>query len=224
MKTIPESIRQTVIAGAPLLIVIILFAVVGNFGVSKVLKVRSEIESAQNTEQTLTQKLNLLKTLSSDAALKSGIVTSAVPDSNPSLTVSSQLKTMAGVNGVILSAIKSSVGSVNSSGLNDVNITFSVEGARQQVFSFLESVAKISPITITNKISISEVMGLVKADINVKSYWADFPKTIPSVTTPITDLTTAEKEILANISGLTQPIFTEVTPSQGEINPNPFGQ
>ena len=65
--------------------------------------------------------------------------------------------------------------------------------------------------------------GSVQADVNVRSYWATFPKTIPQVTEPITDFTAAEKGILAKVSGLTQPTFTEILPS-AEINPNPFGE
>ncbi|MCX6704206.1 MAG: hypothetical protein NTZ07_02050 [Candidatus Woesebacteria bacterium] len=224
LKNLPENVRQTVAAGVPLVIVIILFILVGRFGVSKVLGVQSEIKSAKNTEGILTQKLSLLQTLSTDAASKTNMVSSALPAENPSLAVISQLKALAGADGIVLSAVKSGAGPLSSSGLNEANISFTVEGARAQVFTFLANIAKIAPITIVNKISVTEAAGNVTADISVRSFWADFPKTIPSVTTPITDFTAVEKTILTNIAGLTQPSFMQVTPSQAEINPNPFGQ
>ncbi len=222
-KGLPESIRQTVSVVIPLLFIIILFLAVGNFGVSKVLGIRDQISSAQNTEKALTQKLNLLQTLSSEVSLKSNIVSSVVPDTNPSLTVISQLKTLAVGYGVVVSAFKSAGGSGSSSDINQATVTFNIDGARAQVFSFLTDIAKIAPITVVDKIKISEIAGNMSGDIEVKSFWVDFPKTIPSVTSPVTDLTAEERAILNNASSLIQPAFTELTPMQGGINPNPFG-
>lgn len=221
-KSLPEGFKQGITASLPLFIALILFLVVGKFGVSKVVSVQAEITSAEKTEKTLTQKLNLLKTLSGDSLSKSKFVTSAVPDANPSLTTISQLRVLAATNGVTLTGIKSSVGALDTGGLNESIVSFSLEGGRTQVFAFLAGLSTISPITIADKIKFSETGGVTKADLNVKSYWAVFPKTIPSVTTPITDFTADEKIRLAKISSLIQPVFISITPST-EVNPNPFG-
>ena len=222
LKSLPENVRQAVAAGTPLLIVIILFVIVGKFGVSQVLGLRSKIVSAQKTEKILTQKLDLLKTLSGDAVSKANAATSALPDANPSLTMISQLKAVAVANGVVMSDIKAAGGVTNSTDVNQANISFSLDGTRDQIFSFLTAVADISPITLVNSVKETETGGSVKADVSVKSFWAAFPKTIPSITEPIADFTAAEKGILAKVAGLTQPTFTEVLPST-DINPNPFG-
>jgi len=189
-----------------------------------VLGVRAQIGAAQVDEVTLTQKLSVLQTVSPTAATGANVVVSAVPDANPALAVISQLKILASGNGIILSAIKVATGAVNPSGLNNVDISFTAVGTRLQIFSFLEATAQIAPITIADKVRMAESAGAVRADISVKSYWADFPKTIPSVTQPITDLTPPERETLAKTSALTQPTFLQVSPSQGNVNPNPFGQ
>lgn len=222
-KGLPESLRQTITVAAPLLVVIVLFLLVGNFGVSKILGVQAEIDSAQKSEKTLTQKLSLLQTLSTDAVLRVNVVGSALPDTNPALTLISQLKNVALANGVFMTTIKSSGGSANTTGLNEANISFSLEGTRDQIFTFLTAVSGISPITIVNNVSINESLGSLKADVSVKSFWAVFPKTIPDIISPIDDLTANEKRLLTKISGLTQPKFTEIAPTS-EVNPNPFGQ
>jgi len=223
LKIFPESIKQTVSAGAPIVIVIFLFIVVGKFGVAKVAEVRSELKSAQKTEETLTQKLSLLQTLSSSVAPKANLVSSALPDANPSLAVTSQLKSLAFAQGIIINGVKAGSGGSSASGLHEVAVSFTLMGARQQIFSFLNETAKIAPLISIRKVSISGAGGGVSADVNAVSYWADLPKTIPSVTEPITDLTQKENQILTNISSLVQPSFAEITPSQGEINPTPFG-
>ena len=223
-KNLPESVRQTITAGFPLFLVIIFFIFVGKYGISKVTDIRSQIESAQSSEMVLTQKLSVLQTVSSMAESGARASSLAVPATNPSLIVVSQLRNLAAGNGVILSAIKSTTGASTASGLNQAIISFTVDGARPQVFSFLSGIDKIAPISLVDKIRITESGGGLRADIGVKSFWAEFPKTIPSVTTPISDLTPAEKETLTKILGLIQPSFTEVTAAQGEANPNPFGQ
>jgi len=204
--------------------VVVLFIFVGNFGVSKVIGVRSQITSAQNSEATLTQKLNLLQTLSTTASAGAPVAASAVPDANPALSVISQLKTLALQNGVVITGIKSTSGVSASSGMSEAAISFAVDGAIPSVFDFLAGTATVAPIMVVDKITIAEALGSIKADVSVKSYWADFPKTIPSIDAPVTDLTAAEKKTLTTVTGLTQPAFTQVTASQEGTNPNPFGQ
>lgn len=223
-KGIPENIKQTAVAAIPLLVVIILFVLVGNFGISKVKNIQAEVKTAENSEKTLTQKLDLLKTLSGEVS-KTDLVNSAIPGSNPSLAVIGQLKNVAIINTVILSSIKANSGS-DPSGLNTVSISFSAMSARSQIFSFLNDLSKVAPIITITSVKISELAGATDADIAVKTYWAELPKTIPSVTTPISDLTAEEKKILSEVSGLTQPSSSqiELAPSLNDINPNPFGQ
>jgi len=224
LKNLPESTRQIIVAAFPLFLVIIFFIFVGKYGIAKVTDLRSQIKTAQNSETVLTQKLNILQTISSTAESGVRAASLAVPEANPSLIVVSQLRNLALGNGVIISAIKSTMGTADLTGLNQAIISFTVNGTREQAFKFLVSIDKIAPISLVDKIRLTEVGGALQADIGIKAFWADFPKTIPSVTTPISDLTPAEKETLTKILGLIQPNFKEVTAVQGEVNPNPFGE
>lgn len=225
LKGLPESVQQTISAGLPLAIVIILFVLVGEFGLPKVVEIRAEISSAENSQNTMTQKLKLLQTFSSTASLVTSAANAAVPPTDPSLEVIPQVRTVAAGSGIQLSSIKTSSGQANDSGLNQSVVSFTAEGTRQQIFSFIDGLTKVAPIIIVDKINISEAAGSDKADITADSYWADLPKTIPSIDAPISDLTPAEKGTLSSISNLTQPVFTVLTPSGNTgANPNPFGQ
>jgi hypothetical protein len=222
--SLPESVRQTAIAAAPLLIVIILFIFVGNFGVSKVMGLRGQIQSAEALQATLTQKLAILQTLSATAASAAPLALGAVPDTNPALSTISQLKILALQEGIVLSGIRSSSGVSSTNGMNEASIVFSADGTLPKILSFLNDTAKVAPIMIVDRIAMTESLGIVRAELGVKSYWAELPKTIPSVDSPVTDLTASEKATLTKVSALTQPIFTQAVPSQGGTNPNPFGQ
>jgi hypothetical protein len=224
LKGIPENVKQILSAAIPFAVVVILFLVVGNFGISKVTDLRAQITEATSQKATLTQKLSILQSLSLVAAQSGNLATSALPDSNPSLLVSSQLKLLAGNAGMVISSIKSGAAGVDASGLSRVDISFTVTGARVQIISFLKNIGNIAPVTLIDKISLAETGGVTKADVSVKSFWAPLPKTIPSVDQAITDLTADEKKLLTQIGELTQPTFIQVASSSGNVNPNPFGQ
>ena len=223
-KGLPVSVKQTLIAALPLVIVAVLFALVGNFGISKVQDIGSQIKSAESDQAALNQKLSVLQTLSSLAASGTGPAVSALPDKNPALLAISQLKFIASEDGVTLSQLTAGGGVGGETGLSVTGISFSAEGTRSQIISFLTDTAKVAPLIVLSSFKISENGVEVKTDITAKSFWAGLPKTIPPVTQAISDLTDAEKETLARITNLTQPTFIQVTPSTGNINPSPFGQ
>ena len=225
LKSLPESVRQTISAGLPLAIVIILFVLVGEFGVPKVVEIRTEISSAEHSQNIMTQKLKLLQTFSSTASLVTSAADTAVPSTDPTLEVISQIRTVATANGVQLSSIKTSGGQASNAGLNQSVVSFTVQGTRQQIFSFIDGLTNVAPIIVIDKINISEATGSDNADITVDSYSADLPKTIPSIDAPISGLTQTENDTLNKINVLTQPgIVTTLSPQTEGFNPNPFGQ
>jgi hypothetical protein len=58
LKNIPESTKKLIGVIAPLIALIILFAIVGKFGWSKVGDLRSKIVAAQKDETGFTQRLS----------------------------------------------------------------------------------------------------------------------------------------------------------------------
>jgi hypothetical protein len=225
LKGLPESVRETIIAGTPLAIVIILFILVINFGVPKVIDIRSQISSAQTLNATLTQKLSILQSFAQNPAINNvNAAVAALPTTNPSVVVISQLKNTTACCGVILSNIKSGASSTASTTLQVTNTSFQVVGPRDSVISYLKNVELIAPISVISTVRINENGGITTAGISLLSYWAPYPTTIPSVTQPITDLTSSEKLILSQIGSLAQPTVVQGLPSEAGTNPAPFGQ
>jgi len=222
------KIKKITLTILPLVVAIILFISVGIFGISKITGEMSAVKSAENDQTTLTQKLNLLQTLSQTAAGGESAVTFALPDTNPTLIVLSQLESLAGTNGVVLSKIGSGEETVDDLGLNETPISFDVDGTKPQIISFLTGTLSIAPIIILDNINISQGDAGMKAEVTARSFWSPLPQTIPSLTQPVTDLTDAEKETLTKITSLQQPVSLNI-PQEGSqsaepINPNPFGQ
>ena len=225
LKDLPESVRETIIAGAPLAVVIILFILVINFGLPKIIDVRSQISSAQTLNTTLTQKLSILLSFAQNPAINNvNAAVTALPKTNPSVVVISQLKNTTSCCGVIVSNIKSSASATGGTALQIINTNFQVVGTRDSVINYLKNVELIAPISVISSVKINENGGLTSANVSLLSYWAPYPATIPSVTQPITDLTSSEKLILSQISSLTQPTVVQGLPAESGVNPAPFGQ
>jgi Tfp pilus assembly protein PilO len=222
MIKIPDNVATTLKAVFPFFVVIILFVIVGKFGFGKIVEIRDQIKKTQNDQQVLTQKLDVLRNIEATGEKSSNIAVNALPDTNPSLSVISQIKILSGKIGLTVSEIKAGSPGVNSSGLSQVNVSFKVIGPREQVESFVTEISKIAPITIVDKIKISEsTPGTSMGNISVKSFWAPFPTKIPAVDKAISDLTSQEQQTLQSLSELTQPIFTDIPAGEGGRN-DPF--
>lgn len=222
LANISGNMKSVITSILPLTIVIILFVIVGQFGIGKVIDIRNQISKAEKDLNVLNQKISLLQSFSGTISENSKVSFIALPDTNPSLTVMSQIKIVSSMFGVLISGNKSGAPIDESNGMSHVDISFQVTGSRSQVFLFLKSLSSIAPIIIIDKIKISEGAGIVRADTTIRSYWSALPKTLPTLTSPITDLTPAEKEILNSITTLTQPAFVSVPAQDSVGKTDPF--
>lgn len=206
-------------------ITIVLFVFVGNYGIGRVRDLQSQISQAKSDKIALTEKLNILQTVSATVADSSLAAASALPGKNSVLVMRAQLKSLAGHDSVVLSNLKSDLGSSDISGLSKVGLTFNVAGSRTAIIVFLKDIENTAPVSLVDKITFSENAGGSLATVSVKSFWAAFPKILPSLTEPITDLTADEKSTLEKISALSQPpsfgtsVSTEASGSAGRSNP-----
>lgn len=224
MDKIPENVRLIINSTAPLIVVIILFVIVGQFGISKVLALRGEITQAQLDGNTLSQKLSILQEASATSQTNSNIATTTLPDKNPTLAVLAQLKILASQNSVAISNIKGGATVTDDSGLGRTDISFDATGSLPQLVIFLKGVDGFAPITHSSRIKLNETGGSSRAEVTVSSYFAPFPTKLPAVTDQITDLTSDEKNTLQKITTLTQPVFVNVPASQNSGKPDPFSQ
>jgi len=221
-KNLPENTKIILSSTLPLLTVFFLFLIVGQFGFARIRTVREQIANGQKDRAVLTQKLDLLQTVSEIAAGQATIASTAVPGGNSSLAAISQLKTLSATHGVIISNIKAGGEIKDGSGLSRSDISFEAEGARINMITFLKGISGISPLAVTDRIKLSEVGGTVRANVAVKSFWSEFPTKLPATTEAITDLTGDEKRLLTEIAALIQPVFVEIPASVTSARADPF--
>jgi hypothetical protein len=223
MKGIPENIKLIAKSIAPFLISILLFILVGNFGIARINDVRAQISEARINQNVLGQKVETIQAISGTVGNFSSAATVALPDANTALAVIGQMKSLALTNGIILTNIKTGPATNDASGLSRVDISFDAEGSRTQISTFLKASTGIAPITIIDRIKISETGGVAKAGVVAKSFWAPLPASVPTSTQTLNGLTSDEQATLTRVSALSQPLFFEITPSSGGKT-DPFAQ
>ncbi|HJY98868.1 MAG TPA: hypothetical protein VJ227_04085 [Patescibacteria group bacterium] len=215
MKGIPENMKMAARSAGPLVLVLFLFFLVVNFGLPKVGEIRDEVRSAKTSQNSLTQKINILQDLSLTIGDFSSSAAVALPDSNTALAAVSQLKILALQNGLFLTDLKTGPPVSDALGLMRVDVNFDVEGGRSQVSEFLRGISRVAPITVVSGIDLNESGGVTQAGISVKSFWAPLPKTLPTSEQAVSRLTPEEEEVLSKINTLTQPVFSEISPTSG---------
>lgn len=207
------------------MIIIVLFIFAGKFAFAQITNVRNQISEAKKTQSALSNKLNILRSISDLTASSADMALYALPEANPSLQAISQLKTLAASNMLVLEDIKSSAANEESKDLSHIRITFNVVGTREAITAFIEGIQTIAPLTFVDKIDLSENTDLNEASVTTKTYFAPLPKTIPTITQVVSDLTSSEKSLLSEVNSLTRSVIeypNSVTAE--EINPSPFGQ
>lgn len=223
MKKIPENVLVIVKAVLPLIVIITLFIILAKIGFGKITEIRGQITEARKDQAVLTEKLDLLRTVAVTGAEDSNIAVNSLPDGSPSLAAIAQIKTLAANSNLILRSVKSTaaIGS-STNDLNDVQITFDVLGSKADIENFLVAIDKFAPISLLHSVKITQTTGVFTADVTVKSFWASLPTKLPSSVEQFTELTVEEKQILADLTNLAQPVFIALPPPGSEFKLDPF--
>lgn len=221
MKKIPENISLIIKAIVPLVLIVILFFFLANIGFTKISQVQEEISQTKKDQSVLIDKLTLLRTVSNTGAQDSDTTLNSLPDSSPALLVVSQLRNLAASSGLILSSIKSGADQ-SSEDLKTITVGFKISGPKPIVESFLSNIKTIAPITILNKVKISELNGVYSGEVVVNSFWSPLPTQLPATIDGFADLTEEDKQMLLLANSLVQPTFLNLPPAGVSGRADPF--
>lgn len=204
-----------------LAVLVVLAVVVLRLATTQIPSQRSKLTLQLQKEQVLEQKTELLRVVESEAQNQAQVLSFALPSQNSSFVAVSQLKFLAAQELIILTNLK--IGAETKDGnIASSDISFDAEGALPSVLNFLEGISGVAPIMTIEKIQINQAQGAARANVRLKVFWAELPKTLPKITEPINDLTDEEKEILTHIFELTPPGFVFLEPQAPRENLTPF--
>jgi len=221
-KMLPPNIQVFIVPMA-LLVALAFFSFIAfKFGFSKISEQRGKLEEAKKNEIVLSQKESVLRQIQGQVPAYVDTVAMVVPEKNPSLMMITQLKNLSLAKGLTLGDIK--VGSEVGKGttLSGIDIQFDVDGAMPNIIDFLTSTKTLAPVSSIERAKINQAAGVVRAEIEMKVYFASFPERLPSLTDPVRELTADEKDILTKLSGFTFPATSVFTGQPPSFRENPF--
>lgn len=220
-KNLPENAKLMLNTFLPTLGIILLAVIVVKFGLGKVSDTRSKMLVTQKNQSVLLDKLSIIRNFNESLAGRSGAILIALPDSNPSLAVLNQIKNLGFQSGVVISSIKSGVEVKEDTGISRVDITFDIDGSRVNILNFVKNVPTIAPITLVYQVKINETSASARANVTLRTFWAQLPSQLPILTEAVKGLDQNEMELISQIEGLTKPQFTQV-PAAPSGKDDPF--
>lgn len=204
-----------------LALLFVLLIVVYKLAISQLPVQRNKFSEQMRKEQVLRQKSELLRNLESSVLEQADLTSFALPNKNSSFAVVSQLNKLAQENSALITNLR--IGSeTKDETLSSSDLSFDVEGVSASVLTFLQGISKIAPIVLTDRAQVNEALGVARATVRVKVFWAEFPTALPAVSQPLNDLTQEEEEVLEKIITLTPPEFVYLEPQQPTEKTNPF--
>lgn len=200
---------------------VLLFILAVKVGLDRINDQRQKVLEGRRIENTLVAKEALLREVEVDISGFVDSASSAVPEKNPALVMLSQLKNLALVNGLTLTTFKVA-SETQAAGLGSVDVSFDIDGTLPATLSFLKSLSTIAPISTIEKVKVNTASQVASSNITIRVYFAEYPAKLPSLTEAVNNLTEEERKLLDMLSGLTQPVFTSLTPQPASGRVTPF--
>jgi hypothetical protein len=193
-----------------LLALVLLTVFVIKTGFTQVTRVREKLVESKRQQVVLTTKLETLQNGQEAFEQFSDLSVVVTPEKSPAAIVSSSLKSLAAELGVTITGMNLKTQEIPDSKLLRLASEISVKGELKQLLIFLIGLHYSLPISRIVEVTVNEEGDLATADLIRSSFYSPFPETLPTLTSPISDLSDEEKEQLNFFAKYRQPDFSQV--------------
>jgi len=226
MKSITQKQKPLIVPSLILVFLTIALLVTLVFFIRKIVNSRSQLASLRSELELLEDRYTTLENTKPDlSSSEANQVALALPSSNSSLLVISQIRRLASDNNIIVDNLGLSVNPPDPLAMQSANISFSATGPYSDLKNFLEKLASSLPLVNLSSLKLNSKTDLADAKISLATFWSSYPETLPSLTQPIANLTSSERELLSKISAYEKPQIEDVdslTPSEKSDRQDPF--
>lgn len=205
-----------------LIFVIILFIGSLKFGLGQINSVKSKIDESKKNEKLLINKIDVLKNVTTKFPENISFIDLALPSKGIAIYGMSQVKNQADLLGLIVTNLRTGNPVDEKNGISRVSISFDVQGDEQLIYEYLNKFPKLLPLMKVDKLSISNIDGISNASVTLSAFSGDFPEKIPSLQSPVKDLTDSESEVLYELSNYIGPEFMVTEASSDNFKEDPF--
>jgi Tfp pilus assembly protein PilO len=219
-KSLNPNIQRLIAPVISFIVLAFLFILSFKIGIAKIQEQATETEKLNKAIDILKVKEEILTKVESTFVSKGQFFSLTLPDTNPVLTVFSQLKISSAQLGLIMQNLKAG-SEVKNKNISSTDISFTLAGNLIQTLVFLNNIRNLAPLMTISKIQIGQMNEIAQSNIVITAYWAALPIKIPAVGDSVTDLTKEETAAMDKIIKLDMPQFS-VLPSEtvtGRTNP-----
>ncbi len=187
---------------------------------------RADVVKAKSERDKLSQRVETLRGMEPEISSSSTqTVYNALPSVSSPLVAATQIKMLASSLEVSVNNLQIFSSPGEQKEVNSYEIYFTVEGKPEDVFTFISTLSKLTPLINLYETKISESGGLLKGELKSASYWAPFTASLPSISEPIHALSDEEKSIINQLLDFKAPssASSSLSPNfPSESRPDPF--
>lgn len=202
-------------------VVVVVALILISISFNQISSIISKTNTAKSTQQALNKKVATLIEVDEIVSGDTTFLDVVLPSKAVTLYGLSQIKKQAAVNSLIISNIKTGSTIPLKNGISRTVISFEVEGAEQPLYEFLNSFSRVLPLMNIEKLKITRA-SIVRAAVTLNVYSTELPKTIPSLTSSVSSLSTEEIKLLRELSTFEMPQFVEPKTPESSTKVDPF--
>ncbi len=214
---------------APLAIAMVLIVSIflaGNFLFNGIATVRSEAEELRGKVNTLQSRLATLQAAEKSVRNSVGVASFAIPEKNPSILVTKQLRNLATERGVTISDFSvAAATSLEGEAVSSYTINFTASAPDYDTLAnYISELSRLLPLVNLGSLTMKGgVVSGVEAQISLLAYSASYPETLPSLEDPLSGLALGEEEVLKTLGEFSSPaVSSPLAPSEVTPRVNPF--
>lgn len=174
----------------------------------------------------LTERKTVLESVNNITSDNTSRAQLALPIENNSLTLLSQVRTVATELGLTIKNLDLIAQPASGPALAQSTLNFDVDGDPTSIMKFIYELKKVAPIMSIDTLSMVSSSGLSGANaiVTVRSPWAPIPTKLPALSEAIVSLSPQETDLSSELATYRYPFTTEsvATGSGGTGRTNPF--
>lgn len=219
------AIKPAVVTVA--MVVLSLFAV--NIFWNRIADIRAEIGTDSSQKEILEGRLSTLQGVIVEAEESSGLLSFALPQSNPAIFIISHLNLLSSDLGISLENMSLTTRQINPEAeevFNKVNIDFDASGDSKSIYEFITSLSRIIPLVNIEDLKIDSRDERITAGLRLTSFYAPLPTQLPPITSPLSEFTDQEKSTINFLQEFNRPsvgdgivVPQDLIDQNGRVNP-----
>jgi Tfp pilus assembly protein PilO len=224
VENLKRNYKSILISVTTIVFLVVLTFINANFVIGKINAVSSETSTIEARLETLQSRIAVLEAAVGSVELVN-IAALAIPEKNPSVLLTGQLKSLALEHSVSIENL-----SITSTSISDdepmltYEVNFSaIGGDYESLSNFIDGLSTILPLVNLGSANIRSVTASgVESEIRLTAYSAVYPESLPTSDQPLSGLSPQEQEILTSLETFRQIVSTPPESTEVPTRPNPF--